>query len=52
MIKLHPPKLSKNTVKEASKILKTNWLSTSGKNISIWKNNFQISIKQNTAVQL
>ena len=33
MIKLHPPKLSKNTVKEASKILKTNWLSTSGKNI-------------------
>lgn len=34
MIKLHPPKLSKNTVKEVTKVLKTNWLSTAGKNIN------------------
>ena len=34
MIKLHPPKLSQNTIKEVTKVLKTNWLSTAGKNIN------------------
>ena len=33
MIKLHPPKLSQSTIQELNKILKTNWLSTAGKNI-------------------
>ena len=34
MIKLHPPKLSRTTLKSVNKVLKTNWLSTSGKNIN------------------
>ena len=34
MIKLHPPKLSRTTIKSVNNVLKTNWLSTSGKNIN------------------
>ena len=34
MIKIHPPKLSKTTRRKVSEILKTNWLSTAGSNIS------------------
>lgn len=33
MIKLHPPKLSETTIKKVNKVLRTNWLSTSGSNI-------------------
>ena len=38
MIKLHPPKLSNKTIKNVNKVLRSNWLSTSGKNISRLEN--------------
>ena len=34
MIKIHPPKLSKITIRKVNKVLKTNWLSTAGSNIA------------------
>ncbi len=34
MIKIHPPKLSKITRRKVNEVLKTNWLSTAGSNIS------------------